>query len=406
MAHGNSSYQSPTDVAIFWIFRVVVPVVALGVILAIAFLIYTCCRKRKTEHKSEGDYPLERFAPSRSSSRYEKISLASSSGSSTSEGYGSLHSHSLLLGRHASSVHELTPVDDANYLDISDVETSPGDLGQVLVSLSYSKSKGLTMTILEATNLLLRPFSESIDPYVRIRVKSNDKDHFQDFQFQSSVKRKTQNPIFEETFVVNLSPVELRRYVIQLVVVNYHKYSRKDVIGEICIPLHDVTTTYEITKAYDLQAPQKKLCGEILLSLSYLPTSNRLLLGILRASNLTCPDDSRNIDPCVQASLIMGGRKYRKKKTGVVTADVNPVFNDKFFFEIPAEKLERIQILVAVTNERESGRQDSDTDPSYSDAEVGQVILAYRSTPRAHAHWMKMMSNPREKYCQWYDLTV
>lgn len=81
----------------------------------------------------------------------------------------------MLLGRHASSVHELTPVDDANYLDISDDDTSPGDLGQVLVSLSYSKSKGLTMTIHEAMNLVLRPFSESIDPYVRIRVKSSDK---------------------------------------------------------------------------------------------------------------------------------------------------------------------------------------------------------------------------------------
>nr|XP_054775042.1 synaptotagmin-2-like [Lytechinus pictus] len=407
MAHmqNDPSYQSRIDAAIFWIIRVGIPVVAFICIVIIAFLICLCWRKRKTEKKSRDEYALERFPPSRSNSGVEKISLASTSCSNTSEGYGSLHSRSLLLGRNASSVHEITPVENIHHLDIDDVETSPGDIGQVLLSLSCSQSNRLTITLLEVTNLLLRPFSESIDPYVRIRVRSSNKDHFHDFYFQSAVKRKTQNPTFEETFVVNLSPEELTHYIIRLEVVNFHKFSRKDVIGEICIPLYDVTTTNEITQAYDLKEPMKKMCGEMLLSLSYLPISSRLLLGVLRARNLTCQDDSRNIDSCVRARLIMGGRKCRRRKTRVVTSDVDPVFNDKFFFEVPAEKLERVQILVAVTNERDSG-QDSDTDTGYSEAEVGQVILGYRSTPRAHAHWLKMMTNPREKYAQWYDLTV
>ena len=83
-------------------------------------------------------------------------------------------SHTMLLGRHATSIHEILPVEDIHYLESPDAGEAPANIGQILVTMSHSVSAGMAITVHEVMNLQPRPFSSSLDPYVRIRVASRE----------------------------------------------------------------------------------------------------------------------------------------------------------------------------------------------------------------------------------------
>lgn len=129
--------------------------------------------------------------------------------------------------------------------------------------------------------------------------------------------------------------------------------------------------------------------GEILLSLSYLPTAERLTVVVVKAKNLvwsngkvtageggsvvgivpfaprewlpvrtdllgratrksppalsaslgthvTDPSPALRADPFVKVYLLQDGRKISKKKTAVKRGDTNPVFNEAMIFSVPA----------------------------------------------------------------------
>ncbi|XP_071495484.1 synaptotagmin-1-like [Diadema antillarum] len=398
-----------TDLLLWLIIPAAILVAVL--VFLLGYLTWRCCRHRqdsKGVERSPGGRKLRRFPPS--SSNYERLSITPSvsSTSSGSEGYGSLQHYGLVLGRNATSMHEIKTPEEIHFLDFEgdgDGSAMAGSRGQILVTFKISQSGGLSVTIHGITDLSSYSHSPDLDTYVQLRLLPAERGEVQELSYRTTIRRKTRNPVFEETFSFDIEVQDIFRCDIQFVVISHPKFSPKRVIGERQVSLQNVPTAKEFTESYSLQSSVQKSRGQILLSLSYLPTSQRLLLGVVRARDLNCGDESREIDPCVRASLILGGRKFRRKKTAVKESEQNPVFNDKFFFAIEHEKLHRVQILVSVTNERDSG-QDSDTDTGSLDHEVGQVLLGYRSAPRAHHHWQKTLENPRETYAQWYELTA
>ncbi|NXP22089.1 SYT12 protein, partial [Scytalopus superciliaris] len=76
--------------------------------------------------------------------------------------------------------------------------------------------------------------------------------------------------------------------------------------------------------------------GEILLSLSYLPTAERLTVVVVKAKNLVWTHGKVTADPFVKVYLLQDGRKISKKKTAVKRGDTNPVFNEAMIFSVPA----------------------------------------------------------------------
>ncbi|XP_014796101.1 PREDICTED: synaptotagmin-12-like [Calidris pugnax] len=76
--------------------------------------------------------------------------------------------------------------------------------------------------------------------------------------------------------------------------------------------------------------------GEILLSLSYLPTAERLTVVVVKAKNLVWTNGKVTADPFVKVYLLQDGRKISKKKTAVKRDDTNPVFNEAMIFSVPA----------------------------------------------------------------------
>lgn len=73
------------------------------------------------------------------------------------------------------------------------------------------------------------------NPYVKICLLPDQKN-----SKQTGVKRKTQNPVFEERYTFEIPFLEAQRRTLLLNVVDFDKFSRHCVIGKVSMPLSDV----------------------------------------------------------------------------------------------------------------------------------------------------------------------
>lgn len=53
-------------------------------------------------------------------------------------------------------------------------------------------------------------------------------------------------------------------------------------------------------------------------------------------------------DPYVKVSLICQGRRIKKRKTSVKKANLNPVYNEALVFDVPAENVDDVSLLIKV----------------------------------------------------------
>jgi Ca2+-dependent lipid-binding protein len=50
----------------------------------------------------------------------------------------------------------------------------------------------------------------------------------------------------------------------------------------------------------------------------------------------------------VKVSLICQGRRIKKRKTSVKKANLNPVYNEALVFDVPAENVDDVSLLIKV----------------------------------------------------------
>ena len=115
---------------------------------------------------------------------------------------------------------------------------APPDLGRLQFSLAYRPQQGaLLVRVLEARDLVAPALRDSADlahsnPYVRVWLAPGPRRCR-----QTRVRRRTQNPRFDETFNFEVSLAELERVRLHLLVKDFDKFSRQCVIGEVTVPL-------------------------------------------------------------------------------------------------------------------------------------------------------------------------
>ncbi len=93
--------------------------------------------------------------------------------------------------------------------------------------------------------------------------------------------------------------------------------------------------------------------GEVLLSLCWQPTANRLSVVVLKARNLPQMDVTGLADPYVKLYLLYDGQRIAKKKTHIKKRTLNPVFNESFVFDLPpaasqSSTLDKVALQVLV----------------------------------------------------------
>lgn len=88
-----------------------------------------------------------------------------------------------------------------------------------------------------------------------------------------------------------------------------------------------------------------------MITLTYLPESNKLNVTLLKAKDLHSREKIGGADPYVKLWLVQKGSKLEKRKTSVKHQTRSPVFNEMFTFSVPSiEKLEKeINLVCSVS---------------------------------------------------------
>ncbi|XP_061100578.1 synaptotagmin-1-like isoform X1 [Conger conger] len=105
------------------------------------------------------------------------------------------------------------------------------NLGEICFSLRYVPTTGkLTVVILEAKNLKKMDVGGSSDPYVKVQLVL-DKRKWK--KKKSSVKKRTLNPYFNESFNFEVSFEQIQRVQLVISVWDHDNISRNDAMGKI-----------------------------------------------------------------------------------------------------------------------------------------------------------------------------
>ncbi|XP_078000612.1 synaptotagmin-12-like [Glandiceps talaboti] len=278
--------------------------------------------------------------------------------------------------------------------DSSIVDNFLNTMGQIEIVLDYnSEHSRLTITLVQARDL--RPIEEAIgsmDTYVKLFLLPDNEP-----RVQSKVFRKSFNPVYNERFVLEVPQQELEHRALQLGVYYYDKYSRHEAIGEAEMKLGDVdlipgpfSTWLNLVDVND--KPQD--LGDVMFSLSYLPTAERLTVVVVKARNLKWLEDKKSADPFVKVYLLQNGKKVSKKKTVVKRDDRCPIYNEAMIFSVPSSVLQTITIRITVTERSPDGKNHS----------IGHVLVGPHSTGSALTHWNQMMTSLRKPVAMWHSL--
>jgi synaptotagmin-1 len=268
-------------------------------------------------------------------------------------------------------------------------------LGKLQFSLDYDFQKGeLTVGIIQATDLPAMDMCGTSDPYVKVYLMPDKKK-----KFETKVHRKTLNPVFNEKFVFKLPFGEVASQNLVLNVYDFDRFSKHDQIGQIKIPLKSLDLTRTIEEWKDLDPPEgdnekENRLGDICLSLRYVPTSGKLNVVILEAKNLKKMDVGGLSDPYVKLSLMLNGKRVKKKKTTIKKYTLNPYYNESFAFEVPFEQIQKVSLIVTVVDYDRIGTSDP----------IGRIVLGCNATGSELRHWSDMLANPRRPIAQWHTL--
>lgn len=275
-------------------------------------------------------------------------------------------------------------------------------LGKVKYTIQYMKDRNqLQVTILKAINLLHAHESHP-SSYVKVSLLP------QRFCWQrTKVIEGTKNPVYNETFVISgFSHERFGAYTLLICVVNalaqWQGYYGDHVIGEVYVPLvHVAKYANDDEKALCEWAelkpkmaaiPDHSKCGKINLALCYRPISGRLIVTIKKAKELKC-ETNEKFDPYVKLALYCDGTRVGRGATRVKRKVTNPVFNEKFNFDLTSDQIAYTTIVVKVINNMNS-----------SSGCLGVTVIGYESPANGQEHWLCMMECLSQHVDAWHNL--
>ncbi|PVD28805.1 hypothetical protein C0Q70_11400, partial [Pomacea canaliculata] len=255
-----------------------------------------------------------------------------------------------------------------NMEDNEDAESTKSEvkLGKLQFALDYDFQKGeLAVTVIQAADLPGMDMSGTSDPYVKVYLLPDKKK-----KYETKVHRKTLNPVFNETFTFKAPYAEIGSKTLVFAVYDFDRFSKHDQIG------------------------QENKLGDICFSLRYVPTAGKLTVVILEAKNLKKMDVGGLSDPYVKISLMLNGKRVKKKKTTIKKCTLNPYYNESFTFEVPFEQIQKVTLIITVVDYDRIGTSEP----------IGRVLLGCNSTGTELRHWSDMLANPRRPIAQWHTL--
>ncbi|NXU33900.1 SYT12 protein, partial [Drymodes brunneopygia] len=267
-------------------------------------------------------------------------------------------------------------------------------VGQVEVSMEYDgRAAALHVTLLQGKDLLEKEDARFESCFMRISLLPAEQ-----IVGISRIQRSAYSVAFDERFSVPLDPAALEENSLRFSVFGVDEDERSVSTGVAELKLSDLDLATRPFNAWlYLQDTNKAVdtVGEILLSLSYLPTAERLTVVVVKAKNLVWSNGKVTAaDPFVKVYLLQDGRKISKKKTAVKRGDTNPVFNEAMIFSVPAIVLQELSLRVTVAESGEDGRGDN----------TGHVLIGPAASGMGTTHWNQMLATLRKPVSMWHPL--
>ncbi|KAI8750634.1 synaptotagmin protein 5 isoform X2, partial [Biomphalaria glabrata] len=265
--------------------------------------------------------------------------------------------------------------------------------GTVHVSMEHNAETGiLTVNLVRVHNLLPRDPSGTANPYCRLTLLPGQR-----ASAQSRIHRKTMNPEFEEEFIFELTSEELEVTTLDLSFYEYDQFSKDECIGYVRIPLArlDLSRQVDLWRTilpYEKPKDQRDL-GDVMFSLSYLPSAERLTVVVVKARNLRLQDDGRvDLNSFIKVCLTSGSKKLKKKKTSTAHGTNSPTWNEALVFSVHRENLKNIGLEVSAYHDNKIGVDEC----------IGRVRLPPDSEDGVHCQeLLKEKSMP----ARWYSLS-
>ncbi|XP_050498329.1 synaptotagmin-6 [Diabrotica virgifera virgifera] len=281
-------------------------------------------------------------------------------------------------------------------LFIAAPKSSPS-LGRLHFRLSYDFDKSdLVVHLIEAHDLASSDQGGFNDPYVRLTLTPEVDSR----KRQTNICRNDPNPLFDQHFKFPVSHEELQSKTLILQVFDYDRFSRNDIIGEVSVVMSefDVANSVEIWGEITRNKKPKEDTQEILVSLSYLPSAERLTVVLLKARNLSMAQCKGNTDlqTFVKVYLIVNGKRSKKKKTATKKGSCNPVWNEALTFTLAANNVGNAAIELSVF--------DQGTDIIVNNSLIGSCTIGPKESGPEKDHWIDMTQSPRKAIACWHTV--
>ncbi|XP_066245402.1 synaptotagmin-12-like isoform X1 [Euwallacea similis] len=281
----------------------------------------------------------------------------------------------------------------------SDTSVALGDLesvnitGYLCIGLEYdSETWDFIVNVLEAKDLTgVAKIDGYMDTYVRVSLLPD-----KEATIQTKVYRSTSSPSYKERFLFSLNPREQVQRALCL-----HLYATDLVshtlIGEGELRLIDVSLRQPVTTWITLTDTGQKGTefGEIMFSISYLPTAERLTVVVVKARNLKFQPTSTT-EVFVKVYLMHQNKKINKKKTSTKKGERCPIFNEAMMFSVPAHTLNTIQMRLTVA--------EIPIEDNLKATPIGHVIVGGQASGRSLSHWSQMLTTLRRPVAMWHSL--
>ncbi|XP_053304520.1 synaptotagmin-13 [Spea bombifrons] len=222
---------------------------------------------------------------------------------------------------------------------------------------------------------------------------------------QTALMKRSPHTVWEEALLFPLKVEDRAEGTLTLTLRVCDSFSRHQVAGEITLSLANVGIPFGTARWVDLKVPEKDAnsAGEVLLSVSYLPAANRLIVVLIKARNIHSDrsNDLLGKDLSVKVSLRHGSKKLKKKQSKRAKHKINPVWNEMIMFEVPPELLGEVSVDLEMIYLEPTGQKTRANGPSHI---LGTFSLGLDRTGMGKSHWQEMMSNPRRQIAMWHNL--